>query len=255
VDATEFGRNAAGAVLTQIARYSPILNQSTVLSNEGFICAITYRINGSLALLYQASGIMNEIASCPVLKKDGSPCGCRLNQDGEYTHFIGCKSHGFHLRPHNCMEDTLLATFQDALRRRIIGTDAFTCLNDDKRPRVVGNLRTSIPCTLGEYDEQSNTFKQGNQADGLTIYNGHLEHHGNSLKIFYELIPFSGEVSTLVKNDHPIGSVRIGWPFLPIIQPPPMDDTILFDKIGHHAQSVRYSATSRMFFLSKKELH
>ena len=69
VDATEFGRNAAGAVLTQIARYSPILNQSTVLSNEGFICAITYRINGSLALLYQASGIMNEIGyittSCP----------------------------------------------------------------------------------------------------------------------------------------------------------------------------------------------
>ena len=91
-----------------------------------------------------------------------------------YT-YIGCKSHGFHLRPHNCMEDTLLATFQDALRRRIIGTDAFTCLNDDKRPRTTGNLRTSIPCTLGEYDDESNTFKQGNQADGLTIYNGHLE--------------------------------------------------------------------------------
>ena len=174
LDALEFGRNAAGAVLTQIARYSPILNQSTLLSNEGFICAITYRINGSLALLFQASGIMNEIASCPVLKRDGSPCGCRL-QDGDYTHFIGCKSHGLHLRPHNCMEDTLLATFQDALRSRIIGTDAFTCINDDKRPRVVGNLRTSIPCTLGEYNEQSNTFKQGNQADGLTIYNGHLE--------------------------------------------------------------------------------
>ncbi len=84
------------------------------------------RISGSLALLNQASGIMNKIASCPVLKRDGSPCGCRLNQDGEFTHFIGCKSHGFHLRPHNCMEDTLLATFQDALRRRIIGTDAFT---------------------------------------------------------------------------------------------------------------------------------
>ena len=53
--------------------------------------------------------------------------------------------------------------------------DAFTCINDDKRPRVVGNLRTFIPCTLGEYNGQSNTFKQGNQADGLTIYNGHLE--------------------------------------------------------------------------------
>ena len=85
-DVTEFGQNAAGAVLTQIARYSPILNQSTVLSNDGFICAITYRIHGSLALLFQASGIMNEIASCPVLKKDGSPCGCILNH-GEFTKF------------------------------------------------------------------------------------------------------------------------------------------------------------------------
>ena len=58
---------------------------------------------------------------------------------------------------------------------RIIATDAFTCLNDEKRPRAIGNLRTSIPCTLGEYDERSDTFKQGNQADGITKYNGHLE--------------------------------------------------------------------------------
>jgi hypothetical protein len=35
-DITEFGQNGAGAVLTQIARYSPVLNQSTGLSNEGF---------------------------------------------------------------------------------------------------------------------------------------------------------------------------------------------------------------------------
>ena len=35
-DITEFGQSAAGAVLTQIARYSPVLNQSTGLSNEGF---------------------------------------------------------------------------------------------------------------------------------------------------------------------------------------------------------------------------
>jgi len=88
---TEFGQNAAGAVLTQIARHSPILNQSTVLSNEGYICAATYRINGSLELLYHASGIMNEITTCPVLKKDGSPCDCILNQDGKYhmnTHIL-----------------------------------------------------------------------------------------------------------------------------------------------------------------------
>ena len=36
-DTSEFCRNTAGAVLTQIARYSPIPNQSTGLSNEGFI--------------------------------------------------------------------------------------------------------------------------------------------------------------------------------------------------------------------------
>ena len=118
---------------------------------------------------------MNEITTCPVLKKAGSPCDCILNEDGKYTHFIGCKSHGFHLRPHNCMEDTLYATFQDVLRHRIIATDPFKCLNDDKRPRAIGNLRTSIPCTLGEYYGRSDTFKQGNQADGITIYNGYLE--------------------------------------------------------------------------------
>ena len=162
---TESGQNVAGAVLTQIAKYSPILNQSTVLSNDGFTCAFTYRINGSIALLHRASGVMNNLASCPVLKKEGTPCGCHLEDD--HTHFIGCKSHGFHLRPHYRMEDTPYATFQDALRDRINETNAFTCLNHVKRPRTIGNLCTSIPCTVGKCDKESDTFEQGNQADGM----------------------------------------------------------------------------------------
>ena len=36
-DISEFGKNTAGAVLTQMVRYSPIPNQSTGVSNEGFI--------------------------------------------------------------------------------------------------------------------------------------------------------------------------------------------------------------------------
>ena len=51
-DTIEFGQSAPGAILTQIARYSNILNQSTGLSNQGFIPAFTYRITGSMSLLY-----------------------------------------------------------------------------------------------------------------------------------------------------------------------------------------------------------
>ena len=50
-DVSEFGRNTAGAVLTQIARYSPTPNQYTGLSHEGFIWSFTFRINGSLTLV------------------------------------------------------------------------------------------------------------------------------------------------------------------------------------------------------------
>jgi hypothetical protein len=46
-DKTEFGQSAAGAVLTQIAKYLPVLNQPTGVSNEGFTCAFTHRIAGS----------------------------------------------------------------------------------------------------------------------------------------------------------------------------------------------------------------
>lgn len=28
---------------------------------------------------------------------------------------------------------------------------------------------------MGEYDKEFDTFEQGNQADGLTVYNGYLE--------------------------------------------------------------------------------
>ena len=73
-DITEFGQSAAGAVLTQIARYSPVLNQSTGLSNEGFICAFTHRITGSYRLLFGAGREMDDLALCPCLKRNGEPC-------------------------------------------------------------------------------------------------------------------------------------------------------------------------------------
>jgi hypothetical protein len=170
-DITEFGQSAAGAVLTQIARYSPVLNQSTGLSNEGFICAFTHRITGSYRLLFGAGREMDDLALCPCLKKNGEPCSRPLNG---YVHFIGCKSHGLHFYPHNRMEDTLYACYKDALRTRIIRGQAFACLNEDKRPRAIGNLVTSIPRTLGQYNDEHAKFDEGNQADGLTIYGGHL---------------------------------------------------------------------------------
>ena len=73
-DITEFEQSAAGAVLTQIARYSPVLNQSTGLSNEGFICAFTHRITGSYRLLFGAGREMDDLALCPCLKRNGEPC-------------------------------------------------------------------------------------------------------------------------------------------------------------------------------------
>ena len=48
-DNIEFGQSAAGAILTQIARHSPVLNQSTGLSNQGFIPSFkqNHRVHGS----------------------------------------------------------------------------------------------------------------------------------------------------------------------------------------------------------------
>jgi hypothetical protein len=72
------------------------------------------------------------------------------------------------------MEDTLYVRYKDALRTMIIRGQTFACLNDDKRPRAIGNLVTSIPRTLGQYNDEHAKFGEGNQADGLTIYGGHL---------------------------------------------------------------------------------
>ena len=149
----------------------PVLNQSTGLSNEGFTCAFTHRITGSYRLRFGAGREMDDQAICPCLKRNGEPCSRPLNG---YVHFIGCKSHGLHFYPHNRMEDTLYVRYKDALRTMIIRGQTFACLNDDKRPRAIGNLVTSIPRTLGQYNDEHAKFGEGNQADGLTIYGGHL---------------------------------------------------------------------------------
>ena len=93
-DITEFGQSAAGAVL----------NQSTGLSNEGFICAFTHRITGSNRLLFGAGREMDDLAICPCLKRIGEPCSRPLNG---YVHFIECKSHGLHFYPHTTAWRTL----------------------------------------------------------------------------------------------------------------------------------------------------
>ena len=122
-----------------------ILNQSTGLSNQGFIPAFTYRITGSMSLPYQSGDLMNDLALCPCLKRDGSRCNSNL-ADNNFTHSIGYKSHGFHIKHHNVLEDTILGCCIDGLRSRIIRGQAGAYLNDDKRPRARGNLRVSIPC-------------------------------------------------------------------------------------------------------------
>ena len=46
-DISEFGQNTAGTAFTQFARYSPIPNQSTGLSNEGFIWPFLFVIKSA----------------------------------------------------------------------------------------------------------------------------------------------------------------------------------------------------------------
>jgi hypothetical protein len=75
------------------------------------------------------------------------------------------------------MEDTLYACHQYAVRTRISRGQAYICLNEDKCPKVIGNLVTSTP---GPYDAEHNKFEEGNQADGLTIYGGDLRSEQNS---------------------------------------------------------------------------
>jgi hypothetical protein len=64
--------------------------------------------------------------------------------------------------------------YQDVLCTRITRGQTFTCLNEDKRPRAIGNLVTSTPRTPGPYNAEYAKFDEWNQADGLTIYRCHL---------------------------------------------------------------------------------
>jgi hypothetical protein len=76
--------------ILEIARYSPILNQSTGWSNEGFTWAFTHRITVSLSLLFYTNGSIYGagLTTCPATKRNGDPCGRPL-KDYEYlsAHF------------------------------------------------------------------------------------------------------------------------------------------------------------------------
>ena len=108
----------------------------------------------------------------PLSQKEVQPSG-RLLED--YTHLIGCKSHGYQFYLHKRMEDTMFACFYDALRDKITQGQAFTCLNDGKRPRAIGNLRASIPSTVRQYNAEYENFDEGSQPHGLTVYKGFLD--------------------------------------------------------------------------------
>ena len=64
-DISEFGKDGAGSVLTQIARYSPILNQSTGLSNKGFMWAFTGRSPSYSRHMDPYTGLAYSLAPLP----------------------------------------------------------------------------------------------------------------------------------------------------------------------------------------------
>ena len=72
-----YGRPSLFSPKLPIARYSPILNQSTGLSNEGFTWSFTHRITGSLSVLFHTNGSIHGagLTTCPATKRNGDPCG------------------------------------------------------------------------------------------------------------------------------------------------------------------------------------
>ena len=88
--------------------------------------------------------------------------------------YISCKPHGLHFHPQNCLENTLLACKQDALRPTINTGQAFTCINDDELRDAMKNLLTSIAAATGPLNADKDTFGAGHQAGGLTIGRGYF---------------------------------------------------------------------------------
>ena len=172
---SEFGRDGAGSVLTQIARYSPILNQSTGLSNKGFTCAFFHRTTGSLTLLFHTNGSIDGagLTTCPATKRNGDPCGKPLK---EYEHLIECPSHGFRFYLHSSkLEDVIYACYRDALQIELTEGKADVCKNDDKRKDNPGNLLKSIAATIGISNEETQSLVHDSQPDGVTVYGLYLD--------------------------------------------------------------------------------
>ena len=47
--------------------------------------------------------------------------------------------------------------------------------------------------------------------------------HGNSMRLFYELKPFSGELKVFSRSNMLTSTIKIGWESLPIVYPEPSD--------------------------------
>jgi hypothetical protein len=106
------------------------------------------------------------------------------------------------------MEDTLYACYQNALRTRIIREQAFICLNEDKRPRPIGNLVTTTTRTQGPYNAEYAKFDEGKQADSLTIYGGHLPR---------DMFPINNSAQGPNVNQNPNSLARRKEQFIPLL--------------------------------------
>ena len=47
--------------------------------------------------------------------------------------------------------------------------------------------------------------------------------HGNSMRLFYELKPFSGELKVFSRSNMLTSTIKVGWESLPIVYPEPSD--------------------------------
>ena len=113
--------------------------------------------------------------------------------------------------------------------------------------------RDAYPAVQAMIDEEEGTHLMINgitdpNPDYLFNYfdDPNPNHHGNSIKLFYELKPFSGALKLFSRQNILTAAIKIGWEHLPIVYPEPSDvkqnyDNKIVRDHRNNEKSTRYS--------------
>ena len=180
---TKYGKGAAGLVVTQIATWSPILNQNTLMSNPAFNIQMTLRTTSSLAILDKA-GPRHAMATCQIQSRNPANKGKTCNSNLETSHISRHANFQGITASHTAvLEDLVQACIKDAFTHQRAKASAQVVLTEDKRKTVYQNLHTSLPSSITtsgadtlaiEITEDDDTLGKFTQPDLLLITNGTL---------------------------------------------------------------------------------